>query len=102
MKRIAQPAPEGWIIPQEALVPLEGGMGGPAARRLAVFEEMAQGVLDRQEALAAQLDRLRRENKTKTAQFRELLGKKLMNTQMISLLQAHGLLEEEGGEERER
>ena len=96
MKRFAQKTPSGWVVPAQYLAPGPDGSQGPAARRLAAFEELAQGVLDQQEALAARLDQLRRENKTKTAQFRELLGKKLMNTQVISLLQAYGILEEDG------
>ena len=97
MKRLTAKTPEGWVIPQGELVPLDGGMGGPAARRLAAFEEMAQRLLNQQEELSARLEGLRREGKTKTVQFRELMGKKLMNTQMLSFLQAYGLLEE--GEE---
>ena len=97
MKRLTAKTPEGWVIPREELVPLDGGMGGPAARRLAAFEEMAQRLLDQQEELSSRLEGLRREGKTKTVQFRELMGKKLMNTQMLSFLQAYGLLEE--GEE---
>ena len=97
MKRLTVKTPEGWVIPREELVPLDGGMGGPAARRLAAFEEMDQRLLDQQEELAARLEGLRREGKTKTVQFRELMGKKLMNIQTLSLLQAYGLLEE--GEE---
>ena len=97
MKRLTAKTPEGWVIPREELVPLDGGMGGPAARRRAAFEEMAQRLLDQQEELSARLEGLRREGKTKTVQFRELMGKKLMNIQTLSLLQAYGLLEE--GEE---
>ena len=97
MKRLTAKTPEGWVIPREELVPLDGGMGGPAARRLAAFEEMAQRLLNQQGELSARLEGLRREGKTKTDQFRELMGKKLMNTQMLSFLQAYGLLEE--GEE---
>ena len=97
MKRLTAKTPEGWVIPREELVPLDGGMGGPAARRLAAFEEMAQRLLDQQGELSARLEGLRREGKTKTVQFQELMGKKLMNIQTLSLHQAYGLLEE--GEE---
>ena len=45
MKRLTAMTPKGWVIPQGELVPLDGGMGGPAARRLAAFEEMAQRLL---------------------------------------------------------
>ena len=97
MKRLTAKTPEGWVIPREELVPLDRGMGGPAARRLAAFEEMAQRLLNQQGELSARLEGLPLEGKTKTVQFRELMGKKLMNTQMLSFLQAYGLLEE--GEE---
>lgn len=95
MKRFTQKTPSGWVIPAQYLTPGPEGDEGPAARRLAAFEEMAQAALNQQEELSARLEGLRRENKTKTAQFRELLGKKLMNTQVLSMLQAYGILEGE-------
>ena len=60
-----------------------------ALSRLAQFEDMAQG-LDREQAeIAQRLEQLRSQGREKTVQFRELLGQKLVNNNMILLLERY-------------
>ena len=62
-----------------------------ALERLGKFEDMVLELEEAQERLSAQLAVLRGQGKTKSYQFRELMGKKLVNTSMLSLLETYGL-----------
>ncbi len=64
---------------------------GDAVDRLAAYEAVHAQILAEQAVLTEKLARMRAENQTKTARFREDLGKKLVNSQLLGLLQAHGL-----------
>lgn len=71
--------------------------GGPvpgideAIDRLARFEDAYDEVVADQERVTAELERLRREGRTKTVRFRELLGRKLTNTYLLVLWTKHGI-----------
>lgn len=73
--------------------PVQGGYAGPAADRLGAFEEFCLELEDQQREYAAQLEALRRENRTKSVKFRELMGKKLLNSQFLTQLRVRGLVE---------
>jgi hypothetical protein len=64
---------------------------GPAIDRLAGYENVHVDLLERQAQLAIQLEALRAKGQTKTVQFRELLGEKLMNSHLLNLLKIYGL-----------
>lgn len=57
------------------------------------FEEMLAFVLERQAGTIEQMERLKRENKTKSATYRQLMGNKMMYENMVSLYRLFGLLE---------
>ena len=69
-----------------------GAYTGPAVERLALYEALHESLLVEQERIAAKLEPLRAAGKTNSYQFKELMGKKLMNAHTLSLLQAHGIV----------
>ena len=62
-----------------------------ALERLRAFEDMACGLEEEQNKISLRLEELRGQGKEKTVQFRELLGQKLVNNNMILLLQRYKL-----------
>ncbi len=58
------------------------------------FEEMLAFILKRQAETTGQMERLKRENKTKSATYRQLMGNKMLYQEMLSLYGLFGLLEE--------
>lgn len=68
------------------------GAGEEAAlQRLALYENMHEGVLQSQQETAARLEELRSRGREKTVQFREQLAQKLTNGQVLALLKVYGL-----------
>lgn len=69
---------------------------GPAletdAARLAAYEGLTRQLQQEYQALACQLEELRGQGKTRSARFRELLGKKLVLADHLARLKACGLL----------
>ena len=65
---------------------------GEAAGRLALFEDVCEAIAAEYGALGEELDRLRAAGKEKSYQFREKMGRKLVDAQLLSLLRAKGLL----------
>lgn len=63
-----------------------------AAERLALFEDVCDAVTAEHAALGTELDRLRATGKEKSYQFREKMGRKLVDAQVLSLLRVRGLL----------
>ncbi len=57
------------------------------------FEEMLSFVRERQAETIEQMERLKSENKTKSATYRQLMGNKMMYENMLSLYRLFGLLE---------
>ena len=83
MKRYTQKTPEGWAVaPEEREAALE---------RLAAFENAYQALLEQQEELTARMEPLKAAGRQKSAQFRELLGKKLVNQQILLQLEFFGI-----------
>ena len=65
---------------------------GEAAERLALFEDVCDAVTAEYDALGTELDRLRAAGKEKSYQFREKMGRKLVDARVLSLLRVRGLL----------
>lgn len=61
------------------------GYAGIAIHRLGCFEDILEGLINRQIQITAELASLRDANRTKTVRFRQLLTEKLANGQVISL-----------------
>lgn len=62
------------------------------AERLALFEDVCGELSREYEALGVELERLRAAGKEKSYQFREKMGRKLVDGQLLSLLRVRGLL----------
>ena len=60
--------------------------------RLKAFEEMLGAVQKEYADIQSKMDRLKAEGKVKTATYQQLMGRKLMYQNMLSLYQIHGLL----------
>lgn len=80
-----------YVISADSIQATPLGFTGPAVDRLAVFEDIYQDLLEQQQQISASLEALRQAGKKNSVQFRELMGKKLMNTNTLSLFQARGL-----------
>lgn len=92
MARITVHHSHGPCIPSPALQKIEVGYIGEAAERLARFEDMAEEIAAQQKTLEAEMEPLRAQGKTKSARFRELMGRKLMNQNLLILLQTRDLI----------
>ncbi len=67
------------------------GYSGEAIIKLAKFENIYDDLLASQNNISKELERLRNEGKKNSVKFRELLGKKLMNSHTIILFETNGL-----------
>lgn len=61
--------------------------------RLERFEKALNDILNEYEKLGKELEELRNEGKNKTTKFRELLGKKLVYSMIITIFKRYDLLE---------
>ena len=61
--------------------------------RLERFERALSDILEEYNNLGNELKKLRDENKTKTTKFRELLGKKLVYSMIITIFKRYDLIE---------
>ena len=92
MERLTEKTAEGYVVNTAALQEMGGGaIGGEAIERLACFENFAEALAAGQETMAAELETLRAEGKKTTVKFKELLGKKLMDSNALALLQVYGI-----------
>ena len=90
MERLTQKTPDGYRA--EDL---------PAALdRLGRFEDFYESVLTGQEVLSAELAALREGGKQKSYEFRERMGKKLTNTEILLRLEQFGLHRTGGAADR--
>lgn len=61
--------------------------------RLERFEKALNDILNEYNRLGEELEKLRNEGKNKTTKFRELLGKKLVYSMIITIFKRYDLLE---------
>lgn len=57
------------------------------------FEEMLQAVLREYETVSGKMETLKAEGKTKSATYRQMMGRKLTLQNMISMYRTYGLLD---------
>lgn len=65
-----------------------------AETRLEAFDAMLGAVQREYADIQSKMDKLKTEGKLKTVTYQQLLGRKMMYQNMISLYQIYGLLEE--------
>ncbi len=63
------------------------------SEREAKFEAMLAAVQRNFDDTVAKMERLKAQDKTKTATYRQLLGDKLMYQNMLTLYRIHGLID---------
>ncbi len=63
------------------------------SEREAKFEAMLAAVQKNFDDTVAKMERLKAQDKTKTATYRQLLGDKLMYQNMLTLYRVHGLID---------
>ena len=65
------------------------------AQRLAAYDRLYRDLLAERDSVAARMDALRSEGKTRTATYRQLLTDKLTLQNLISRFAAYGIRENE-------
>ncbi|MBM6853865.1 hypothetical protein H6B11_06795 [Mediterraneibacter glycyrrhizinilyticus] len=63
-----------------------------AMERLEAFEEMLRNVQKEYDSIQRQMDDLKEKGKTKSATYRQLMGRKMTYQSMISMYEVYGLL----------
>lgn len=61
--------------------------------KLERFEKALTDILDEYNKLGKELEKLRNEGRTKTTKFRELLGKKLVYSMIITIFKRYDLID---------
>lgn len=67
--------------------------------RLKGFEKALKDILNEYEKLGKELEVLRNDGKMKTTKFRELLGKKLVYSMIITIFKRYNLINDEDNKE---
>jgi hypothetical protein len=67
------------------------GYSGDAVNKLALFENMYDDLIASQSEISKELERLRNEDKTHSVKFKELMARKLTNTNFLIFLKTYGL-----------
>ena len=62
--------------------------------KLERFEKALQDILNEYDKLGEELEKLRNKKKNKTTKFRELLGKKLVYSMIITIFKRYDLIDE--------
>lgn len=61
--------------------------------RLERFEKALKDILEEYDELGQELEKLRNEGRSKTTKFRELLGKKLVYSMIITIFKRYDLID---------
>ncbi|HZX46624.1 MAG TPA: hypothetical protein VFF83_05080 [Clostridia bacterium] len=93
MKRITRKTQNNghYVVDEDKIKQVAGGYSGEAVERLAAFENMYENLIKGQSEISEELERLRREGKKNSYKFRELMGKKLINSNTLIILKNYGL-----------
>lgn len=65
------------------------------ANRIDQFETMLSSIQEQHRSVSVKMDILRQSGKEKSATFRQLMGDKLLLSQMLARYKAYGLLDQE-------
>ena len=80
-----------FVVHADLIEKCADGYGGKAIDKLAVFENVLDGLAEEQGKIAERLEALRSEGKTNSVKFKELLGQKLLNANTLALFEVHGI-----------
>lgn len=81
-----------YIIENQYISTVDGGFTGEAVIRLAKFENLWEELLSLQAGISTELEKLHCEGKIHTVRFRELMIKKLTNSNILDLFLIHGMM----------
>lgn len=92
MPRMTQQRTDARYAVDMSAIQIDAGLViGEAIERLALFENALEDLISGQDRIARELDALRQQGKQKSVRFRELLGEKMINGNLIALFRARGL-----------
>lgn len=82
---------EFYVVDHEKVNPDTNGYSGEAINRLGRFEDFYEALVAGQIEIPKEMQKLRNEGKEKSYRYKELMGKKLTDNHILSLLKAYGL-----------
>jgi hypothetical protein len=82
---------EFYIVDDDKVNCDDNGYSGEAISRLARFENVYDDLVASQNKISEELEKLRNEGKTKSVRFKELMVKKMTNSNIIILFKTYGL-----------
>lgn len=91
MERLTRPLNGGYVVDETKVVPGSEGYTGEAINRLGKFEDFVEQLMASQTEIPKQLQMLRDEGKEKSYRYKELMGKKLTDSNILGLLKSHGI-----------
>lgn len=89
-KRI--PGTKDYIVEEKLISHLPDGFTGRAIRQLALFENVYESLLADQEKLSEQIEALRRSGRGTSSRYKQLIAKKISNSEMLFLFELQELL----------
>ena len=91
LTKIMEETDKQYFVGKSEIQEIPAGYTGKAIMRLSAFETLQESLFLAQREISAEMELLRTKDKTKSARFRELMGQKLMNVQIIGLFTRFGL-----------
>lgn len=82
---------EFYIVDDDKVSHDANGYSGAAIEKLAKFENIYDDLVANQIEISKELEKLRNEGKKNSVKFKELMAKKLINSNVISIFKAYGL-----------
>ncbi|MGI6324726.1 MAG: hypothetical protein ACOXZS_02130 [Bacilli bacterium] len=92
MKRYTKKVNNIYVVSSEVIKKKGDNYTGDAIERLAIFENMVDDILLKQEEITRALAELRNKKETKIFRFKELLGNKLINSAIINVFKNYHLI----------
>lgn len=82
---------EGYVLPVQYMDAAQDFCTGPAVERLACFENFYTELAARQQEMADSLEKLRSEGKKNSVKFKETLGQKMIESNILAMLKIYGI-----------
>lgn len=80
-----------FMVDHAKVNPDRKGYTGEAINKLGRFEDFYEGLVASQSEIPQEMQKLRNEGKEKSFRYKELMGKKLTNSHILSLLEAYDI-----------
>lgn len=78
-----------FIVNEDKVIHEVEGYSGDAINKLAKFEDIYDDIIANQSEISKELEKLRNEGKTHSVKFKELLVKKLTNSNILSIFETY-------------